>query len=218
MKAGSAHVVEGGVATAADGVRIAEDCVSPATSVVAFSRRRRSRCARGRPPRAPTRRGPASISRRSSRAPSTVPPCSGSPRRALALPLLATGDADRLLRPGAQRFGILDQADRHLLVLHAFPPRTVRLKWAHPASFEIASIGIVHLEVEHVIRDQGEEKVAGENADAPQHASGADAIHGAAQLIDNERPEARADWHRQESGLRSRPGAGVCPRAWRLSS
>src|SRR5436189_109393 len=79
---------------------------------------------------------------------------------------------------------------------HDLPMLGVRSKWAHAARLEVGAIGVIHLQVERVIGDQGEKAIARVDADTAEHAPGADTWDHAAQLVDDEGSEARADWHK----------------------
>src|SRR5205823_1234280 len=91
-------------------------------------------------------------------------------------------------------------------------PTSRRAEWAHAARLEVGAIGLIHLQVERVIGDQGEKAIAGVDADTAEHAPGADTWDHAAQLVDDERSEARADWHK-----RSPAGVWRAPNGSRLS-
>src|SRR5260370_1147634 len=85
----------------------------------------------------------------------------------------------------------------------------------HAACFEVRSIGLVDLEVESIVGDQGEEQLARVDTDAAEHAPGADTWDDPAQLVNDEGSEARADWHLRKVGgkglaaaCRMRPAEG----------
>src|SRR5438105_736582 len=94
----------------------------------------------------------------------------------------------------------------------------VRSEWPHAARLEVGAIGLIHLQVEHIIGDQGEKAIARVDADAAEHAPGADTRDHAAQLVADEGSEARPDWHktrpagvwRAPSGNWTYPSSGVC--------
>src|SRR3989449_675468 len=75
-----------------------------------------------------------------------------------------------LLSPRTQRVGILDEVLRHLVVLHGLTVLAIGPEWTHAACLEVASIGVVDLEVKCVVGDQGEEQVTRIDTDAPEHA------------------------------------------------
>src|SRR3989442_6158663 len=74
------------------------------------------------------------------------------------------------LSPRAQRVGILHEVLRHLVVLHGLTVLAIGPAWTHAACLEVASIGVVDLEVKCVVGDQGEEQVTRIDTDAPEHA------------------------------------------------
>src|SRR2546421_13118672 len=85
-------------------------------------------------------------------------------------------------------------------------------EWAHAARLEVGAIGLIHLQVERVIGDQGETAIARVDADTAEHAPGADTWDHPAQLVDDKGSEARADWHK------ARPsGVWRAPNGSRLS-
>src|SRR2546429_1299504 len=112
------------------------------------------------------------------------------------LDLLASRHRDRLLSPRAQRLRVVEEVGGHLVILHDLPMLSVRSEWAHVACLEVGAIGLIHLQVERVIGDQGEKAIARVVADTAEHAPGADTWDHAAQLVDDEGSEARADWHK----------------------
>src|SRR5437899_11187519 len=79
-----------------------------------------------------------------------------------------------LLSPRTQRVGIIDEVLRHLVVLHGLTVLAIGPEWTHAACLEVASIGVVDLEVECVVGDQGEEEVSRIDTDAPEHAPSTD--------------------------------------------
>src|SRR5437660_3370726 len=79
-----------------------------------------------------------------------------------------------LLSPRTQRVGILNEVLRHLVVLHGLTVLAIGPEWTHAACLEVASIGVVDLEVECVVGDQGEEEVSRIDTDAPEHAPSTD--------------------------------------------
>src|SRR5438445_890706 len=70
--------------------------------------------------------------------------------------LLTPRHNDRLLSPRAQRLRVVEEVGGHLVILHDLPMLAVRSEWAHAARLEVGAIGLVHLQVERVIGDQGE--------------------------------------------------------------
>src|SRR5437879_12792505 len=64
---------------------------------------------------------------------------------------------NRLLSPRTQRVGILNEVLRHLVVLYGLTVLAIGPGWTHAACLEVASIGVVDLEVACVVSDQGEE-------------------------------------------------------------
>src|ERR1051325_249286 len=111
------------------------------------------------------------------------------------LGLLTPRHRDGLLRPRAQRLRVVEEVGGHLVILHDLPVLTVGSEWAHAARLEVGAIGLIHLQVERVIGDEGEEAIARVDADTAEHAPGADARDHTAQLVDDEGSEARADRH-----------------------
>src|SRR5437588_4186608 len=111
------------------------------------------------------------------------------------LDLLAPRYRDRLLSPRAQRLRVVEEVGGHLVILHDLPMLSVRSDWAHVARLEVGASGVIHLQVERVIGDQGEKAIARVDADTAEHAAGADTWDHAAQLVGDEGSEARADWH-----------------------
>src|SRR5437762_2772879 len=83
----------------------------------------------------------------------------------LTLDLLAPRHRDRLLSPRAQRLRVVEEVGGHLVILHDLPMLSVRSEWAHVARLEVGAIGLIHLQVERVIGDQGEKAIAGVDAD-----------------------------------------------------
>jgi len=106
------------------------------------------------------------------------------------LDLLTPRHSDRLLSPRAQRLRVVEEVGGHLVILHDLPMLGVRSKWAHAARLEVGAIGVIHLQVERVIGDQGEKAIARVDADTAEHAPAADTWDHAAQLVDDEGSEA----------------------------
>ena len=104
-------------------------------------------------------------------------------------------DSDRLLCPGTQRVGILEEVLRELIVLHRSAVVAEGAKWSHSPRYEIRACRVINLEVKRVIRDQSKEEIARVNPDAAEHRPRADSWHCPAQLVEDENPEAWADWH-----------------------
>src|SRR5207248_6764180 len=88
----------------------------------------------------------------------------------LTLALLTPRHSDRLLSPRAQRLRVVEEVGGHLVILHDLPMLSVRSKWAHAARLEVGAIGVIHLQVERVIGDQGEKAIARVDADTAEHA------------------------------------------------
>src|SRR5207237_10595115 len=105
-------------------------------------------------------------------------------------------EGGRRVRRRRQRWRVVEEGGGGLVRLHGLPVPGVRWEWAHAARLEVAAIGLIHLQVERVIGDQGEKAFARVDADAAEHAPSADTWDHAAQLVDDEGSEARADWHK----------------------
>src|SRR5438067_8158485 len=84
----------------------------------------------------------------------------------LTLDLLAPRHRDRLFSPRAQRLRVVEEVGGHLVILHDLPMLGVRAEWAHAARLEVGAIGLIHLQVERVIGDQGDKAIAGVGAQA----------------------------------------------------
>src|SRR6266545_4196161 len=91
-----------------------------------------------------------------------------------AFGLLAARHSDRFLGPRAQRLGVLEEVVGDLVVLHDLAVRAVGPERAHAPRREIRPIGVIDLEVERVVSDESEEALARVDADAAEHAAGAD--------------------------------------------
>jgi hypothetical protein len=73
-----------------------------------------------------------------------------------------------LAHPQLQLRNIVQHIDRNLVIAH----RALVAEWAkrlHSAPLEVRSRGVIHLEVQPVLRDQGEEKSLGIDSYAAEH-------------------------------------------------
>src|SRR5690349_2413975 len=111
------------------------------------------------------------------------------------LALLPVRDGDSLVGPRAEQVGILQQLVRQLVIAHDFAILAVGPEWAHAPSLELRSSGIINLQIERVMSDQGKEHVARIDANPTKHAPGADLWEDATQLLDDEGSKTRADGH-----------------------
>src|SRR5687767_7883466 len=111
------------------------------------------------------------------------------------LPLRAPGYADGIGDPWPQLLGILEHVHRHLVVLHDLASRAAGTERAQPARLERGARRVVHLEVERIVVDEGEEEVAGVDPDAAEHALRPQAWCDAGELLEGESAESVADGH-----------------------
>jgi hypothetical protein len=99
-----------------------------------------------------------------------------------------------------QRVGVFQQVVRHSVILHHFTIFSVRPKGAHAFPLEVGPVGVVYLEVEGIVGDEGEEEIAAIDPNAAEHAAGPDIPNTAGQLLDHECLEAGADAHNPAVG------------------
>src|SRR5438046_1891520 len=92
---------------------------------------------------------------------SSAEPCF-TPLLGAALPrpleFLAPRHSDGLLGPWTQRLGVLEELVGDLVILHDLAMLAIRPERPHAARFEVRAIGVIDLEVERVIGDQGEKE------------------------------------------------------------
>src|ERR1700693_1931730 len=109
--------------------------------------------------------------------------------------LVLARDGDRLLSPGTQGFGVLEEILRELIVLHSSASVAEGAKRSHSPRFELRARRVVDLEIKRVIRNQSEEYLAGIKPNAAKHWPRADSWHCPAQLIEDENSKAGTDCH-----------------------
>ena len=114
------------------------------------------------------------------------------------LSLLPTRDGDSLVSPTAQRLEILKELVRQLVIAHDLAILAVWAEWGHTSGLEVMSCRIIDLEVKGIIGDQGKEHVARIDANAAEHATGADLWEDAIQLLEDEVSKTQADRHEED--------------------
>jgi len=114
------------------------------------------------------------------------------------LSLLPARDRDSLVSPTAQRLEILKELVRQLVIAHDLAILAVWAEWGHTSGLEVRSCRIIDLEVKGIIGDQGKEHVARIDANASEHATGADLWEDAIQLLDDQGSKTRADRHKED--------------------
>jgi hypothetical protein len=67
-------------------------------------------------------------------------------------------DGQSLCRPLAQCFSVLKNVYRHFIVLHHLWFVRKGFEWSGAGGFVVGAVGIVNLEIEDIIRNQGEEQ------------------------------------------------------------
>ena len=101
----------------------------------------------------------------------------------------------------------LEDLNRHRVVLAGpLHPPWIRLERRHPGLHVGGTSYVVHLQVQHIARDEAEEDATGVQTDAPEHRSRLDVAE-LLELIEDERLERRAHLQRSKSA-RSDGGSG----------
>ena len=118
------------------------------------------------------------------------------------LGLGASSDGQSLMNPESQLVSVLEKVFGHLIVVHAGACLAKRTKRAHAKRLECRTRGLVRLEVQGIVVDEGEEQIVCVDADGAEHPPRPHARGDAAQLIEDESLEARADRHGRRCSVR----------------